>query len=176
MGRTAYLFSELLRRYLFFSLFLFITSTSDSCSEEKLEAERLICTGAVSAMPSLTCSVVHAVTDWPDFEHPYPGNIHIADSAVCVCRGIFPKSIVRSLTQHAMAGLVAAGGEGLPACLVLIYGIPGSGKSLLTRHLLASSRSSASGDGFPWSFIPVHFDNLYPADLRLQTKQEVILP
>ena len=57
--------------------------------------------------------------------------------------------------------------EKLSACFLLIYGIPGSGKSLLVDHLLASSQSSRS----PWNMVAVHFDDLLPSDLRTQVAE-----
>lgn len=56
------------------------------------------------------------------------------------------------------------------ACFLLIYGIPGSGKSLLVDHLLSSSQSSRS----PWNMIAVHFDDLMPSDLRAQVAEDKV--
>lgn len=59
----------------------------------------------------------------------------------------------------AVSGQVAP----LPACILPIFGIPGSGKTLLTRHLAVSADVALQ-----WNLIAVHFDDLYPPDLRSQ--------
>ena len=70
-----------------------------------------------------------------------------------------------------MAGLRKEGqGGNLSACFLLIYGIPGSGKSLLVDHLLASSQSDQS----PWNMLAVHLDDLMPADLRTLVAEEKV--
>ena len=51
----------------------------------------------------------------------------------------------------------------LPTCILPIFGIPGSGKTLLTRHLVVSTDVALQ-----WNLIAVHFDDLYPPDLRSQ--------
>lgn len=68
-----------------------------------------------------------------------------------------------------------------PACILLVYGIPGSGKTTLSRALLEhykgssglkeASQTKGSGSGSKWNFFAVHFDEFYPPDLR---EQEVI--
>jgi len=60
------------------------------------------------------------------------------------------------------------------ACILPIFGIPGSGKTLLTRHL---AESSPGGD-LRWNLVAVNFDNFYPSDLRFRehlkhSKEEV---
>ena len=47
-----------------------------------------------------------------------------------------------------------------PACFLLIFGIPGSGKTLLTDYLFSQCAGS------PFSLLPVHFDKFYPPDFR----------
>lgn len=47
-----------------------------------------------------------------------------------------------------------------PACLLLVFGIPGSGKTLLTDYMLSQCAGS------PFSLLPVHFDAFYPPDFR----------
>ncbi len=70
--------------------------------------------------------------------------------------------------------------ESRPACIVLIYGIPGSGKTLLTRHLSFTSarrdpcegeHASVVGSERDWETVPVHFDDFLPPDLRLHARR-----
>ena len=42
-------------------------------------------------------------------------------------------------------------------CILLVYGIPGSGKTLLVDYLCSHS---------PWPMLPIHFDSFYPTDTR----------
>ena len=53
-------------------------------------------------------------------------------------------------------------------CILLVYGIPGSGKSMLTDYLC-----SESGEG---AMVPIHFDHFYPPDTRARpiSKQAVL--
>lgn len=48
----------------------------------------------------------------------------------------------------------------LPTCILPIFGIPGSGKTLLTRHLVSADVA------LQWNLVAVHFDDFYPPDLR----------
>ena len=67
--------------------------------------------------------------------------------------------MLTSAVFMAVSGQVAP----LPACILPIFGIPGSGKTLLTRHLVVSADVALQ-----WNLIAVHFDDLYPPDLRSQ--------
>lgn len=53
----------------------------------------------------------------------------------------------------------------LSACIVLIYGLPASGKSLLTDSLVDCSKREADMRTRNW--IAVHFDDYYPTDTRV---------
>ena len=48
------------------------------------------------------------------------------------------------------------------ACLLLVCGVPGSGKTLLTK-LLVDVGGKAHGS---WLWLAVHFDDFYPLDTR----------
>lgn len=48
----------------------------------------------------------------------------------------------------------------LSICILPIFGIPGSGKTLLTRHLVSADVA------LQWNLVAVHFDDFYPPDLR----------
>lgn len=50
-------------------------------------------------------------------------------------------------------------------CILLVYGIPGSGKTILTDYLCAQALG--------YSMLPIHFDSFYPLDNRIEL---VILP
>ena len=50
------------------------------------------------------------------------------------------------------------------ACIFPIFGIPGSGKTLLTRHLA----ESFPGGDLRWNLVAVNFDDFYPPDLRFR--------
>ena len=77
-----------------------------------------------------------------------------------------------------MAGLeVPESARVSPACILLVYGIPGSGKTVLTTALLQHCRgalqeagsSQAERDTLPgrsWNVYGVHFDEFYPPDTR----------
>lgn len=54
-------------------------------------------------------------------------------------------------------------------CILLVYGIPGSGKSLLTDYLCSESVS------VPWPLLPLHFDSFYPPDTRTTPVAELVL-
>eukprot|EP00731_Ephydatia_muelleri_P020427 Em0013g154a len=56
-------------------------------------------------------------------------------------------------------------------CLVLVCGIPGSGKTTLAQEL--SGHYSPPYGGSPVFFIPLHTDFLYPLDLRVIQIQDV---
>ena len=72
-----------------------------------------------------------------------------------------------------------------PACILLVCGIPGSGKTMLAASLLEHCRKElqgavgseggrVEGDIGPsanWNLFAIHFDDFYPPDLR---EQEVI--
>ena len=47
-----------------------------------------------------------------------------------------------------------------PSCILLVFGVPGSGKTILTDSLV--SRAT----GADWTLFPVHFDVFYPPDIR----------
>lgn len=50
--------------------------------------------------------------------------------------------------------------QALPACIVLIYGLPASGKTLLTTSLVEEADTKTT------NWIAVHFDDFYPLDTR----------
>lgn len=51
-----------------------------------------------------------------------------------------------------------------PGCILLVMGIPGSGKTALTRSIVDRNQK--------WISLAVHFDDFYPPDLRVEKKQE----
>ena len=63
-----------------------------------------------------------------------------------------------------------------PACILLVYGIPASGKTMLATALLEHCRRQREtgqawmqgdvGISPSWNIYAVHFDEFYPPDLR----------
>ena len=49
-------------------------------------------------------------------------------------------------------------------CILLVMGIPGSGKTALTRSIVDEHHK--------WTYFAVHFDDFYPPDLRVENEQE----
>lgn len=50
-----------------------------------------------------------------------------------------------------------------PACLLLVFGIPACGKTLLTRSILNHVGDRQQAD---WSWVAIHHDDFYPPDSR----------
>ena len=64
-----------------------------------------------------------------------------------------------------------------PACILLVFGVPGSGKTMLTTALIQhcsrefhgaveGGASRAEGTERSWNVYAVHFDEFYPPDTR----------
>ena len=60
--------------------------------------------------------------------------------------------------------------QGIPACIVLVYGLPASGKTLLTTSLV--EYSSKDTDMMFRNWIAVHFDDFYPPDTRYENDSQ----
>ena len=58
-----------------------------------------------------------------------------------------------------------------PGCIVLLCGIPGSGKTTFTQEL--SGHYSPPNGGSPFCLIPLHTDFFYPLDFRALQIQDV---
>ena len=59
-----------------------------------------------------------------------------------------------------VAVLMASSQPSPPSCILLVFGIPGSGKTILTDSLVSRSTDAA------WTLFPVHSDMFYPPDIR----------
>lgn len=55
-----------------------------------------------------------------------------------------------------------------PTCLVLIFGLPASGKTTLTRTILecVAEGQREEGEHSEGTWVALHFDHFYPPDLR----------
>ncbi len=65
------------------------------------------------------------------------------------------------------------------ACLVIIYGIPASGKTLLTTKTLRYIRKTQEEQRLlKWNLFAIHFDDFYPPDMRskIQVRFQYTLP
>lgn len=51
-----------------------------------------------------------------------------------------------------------------PICLLLIFGIPASGKTVLARSILSERRKPEMNP--QWTWLAIHFDDFYPLDTR----------
>jgi len=62
-------------------------------------------------------------------------------------------------------------GRGLPsACLLLVCGVPGSGKTLFTKLLIEVGGKAHRS----WRWLAVHFDDFYPLDTRTAQRQAMV--
>lgn len=51
-----------------------------------------------------------------------------------------------------------------PSCLLLIFGIPGSGKTLLTHSIVQQLAATTVQQN--WTWLTIHYDDFYPPDTR----------
>ena len=50
-----------------------------------------------------------------------------------------------------------------PICLLLVFGIPASGKTFLSRSILDHVSKEGQSE---WTWLAIHFDDFYPPDSR----------
>lgn len=61
-------------------------------------------------------------------------------------------------------------------CLLLVFGIPASGKTLLAHSILQQLSQGTSKVYPEWIWLAIHFDDFYPTDTRSKKVTHVLIP